>query len=120
MSEEEILAYTGVTIKSVWTLETLLLLRRSARAWREAELVRELHASTNAVGDAIKALALAGLVRVEETGEVRFAPLTTVLENFAAGLAELYRVKPMEVLKTIAAAPNEKLRQFSDAFRLKE
>lgn len=120
LPEEQVLAYVGAVIKSVWMLETLLLLRRSGRAWREADLVREMRASTKVIDDVIDALTLAGLASVEKEGEVRFAPLTPVLENFAASLETLYRTKPVEVLKAIAMTPNEKLRLFSNAFRLKE
>ncbi|HEY2032433.1 MAG TPA: hypothetical protein VGH02_01970 [Rhizomicrobium sp.] len=120
MQEEDVLAYVGATIKSVWTLETLLLLRRSGRAWSEADLVRELRGSTRTVEISVEALTNAGLAAVGESGEVRFAPLTPVLEQFAASLEELYRMKPVEVLGAVAASPNEKLHQFANAFRLKE
>jgi hypothetical protein len=35
-------------------------------------------------------------------------------------LQETYAARPMAVVKAIMTAPNEKLRVFSDAFRLKD
>jgi hypothetical protein len=40
--------------------------------------------------------------------------------RFISEAQSLYRAKPLAVINAIAAAPNEKLRIFADAFRLKD
>jgi hypothetical protein len=43
-----------------------------------------------------------------------------MLDSFVAEAQALYAAKPLAVINAIATAPNEKLRIFADAFRLKD
>lgn len=121
MKEQDVLAFLGATVKSLWALEMLLLMRGSAdRAWRTEELVAELRASAVAVGEALAVLASAGLVASDDAGQFCYRPASGQLDSFVAEAQALYAVKPLAVINAIAAAPNEKLRIFADAFRLKD
>ena len=120
MTEQEILSFVAASLRSVWALEVLLLLRREGtKAWRLDDIIRETRSSEMAVGDAILLLQKAGLV-AQENGLYRYWPATPSLEVFAAEIQTLYAVKPTSVIKAILSAPNDKLRNFSDAFKLKE
>ncbi|HUJ45668.1 MAG TPA: hypothetical protein VLV55_00945 [Rhizomicrobium sp.] len=121
MEDADILAFVGATVKSVWALELLLLVRRErGRAWRMPELVRELRASTLVVAEALQSLKSAGLVATDDAGQVCYRPATEQLDSFVERAQSLYASKPVAVINAIATAPSEKLRIFAEAFRLKE
>lgn len=121
MEDADILAFVGATVKSVWALELLLLMRRERdRGWLMPDLVRELRASTLVVGEALNGLQSAGLVATDERGEWCYRPASEQLDAFVEGAAALYAAKPVAVINAIATAPSEKLRIFAEAFRLKE
>lgn len=121
MKEEDILGFIAATITSVWAFEVLLLLRREpGRHWSPEALVQDLRGSAVAVADALASLENLGLVAGDKQGHVYYAPASPRLEEFVSGAAELYATKPVSVIRSIAANPNEKLRHFADAFRFKE
>jgi len=121
VNEDDVLAFVAATIKSVWALELLLLMRGARdRCWNADGLVRELRASTVVVQDALTGLRNSGLVTTDETGRFRYRPASEQLDGFAAEVQTLYRSKPLSVINAIATAPNEKLRIFAESFRLKE
>lgn len=104
---------------SVWTLELLLLLCRDReRPWRSEELVGELRSSEAVARESIDRLVTAGLVIVEEHGAVRYAPASQEQDALVMQLHEEYRRKPAAIRRLIVQGPAEKLRSFSDAFRL--
>ena len=90
------------------------------RAWQTAELVVELRASTVVVREALAASVGAGLIAADDAGLFHYRPASEQLDGFVAATESLYRVKPLAVINAIATAPNEKLRIFADAFRLKD
>ena len=120
MTEEEIYAFVRDSIGSVWALELLLLLRRADdRIWSSAELVRELRSSDTAVTDCLTKLVDLGIVSSAEAG-YRYQPSSSKVAHSVDELQKLYAAKPISVMKAIMTAPNEKLRIFSNAFRLKD
>lgn len=120
MTDEEIFAFVRTSVRSVWALELLLLLRRSpGRLWHADELVRELRGSPAIVQEELAAMRGAGLVG-EAEGRYRYQPVSAAADALAGALQETYAARPMAVVKAIMAAPNEKLRIFSDAFRLRD
>jgi hypothetical protein len=121
MTEEEILRFVSATVKSIWALELLLAVRRQRpRAWRTEELVAELRASIVVVREALAGLGAAGLIACDDTGHFCYRPISDQLDAIVESTQGLYSSKPLAIINAIAAAPNEKLRIFADAFRLKE
>jgi hypothetical protein len=120
VTDDDIFAFVRASVRSVWALELLLLLRRDpGRAWSPDELVRELRGSPAIVAEELAGLQRAGLVAAEPDGRFRYGPQAPRLDELAAGVQRMYAAKPMAIVKAIMAAPNDKLRIFSDAFRLK-
>lgn len=118
---DDLMQFVGASIKSVWTLELLLYLWRSAgRACSTGELVRELRASDAIVSDGVTALKNAGLIAPEGPDSVRYAPASTTFDHLVQQLAQLYRERPVMVTNAIFASPNQKLHTFAEAFRLKK
>lgn len=121
MIDEDVLSFLRTSIRSVWTLELLLLLwRAQERAWSAAELVRELRASDSIVLDGIAVLQAASLVVPHGKDGFRYTPASSVLDQLVQRLAQLYRERPAAVTKALFASPDQKLQTFADAFRLKK
>lgn len=117
--ERALIEFIQDSFGSVWSLEILLALHRDpARAWTADELIHELRSSQVVVGQGLDRLLAAGLILVEEDGGVRYGPASPDQDSLVAQLAELYRAKPGAVRRLIVQSPIEKLRTFSDAFRI--
>jgi DNA-binding transcriptional ArsR family regulator len=118
--DEDLQSFVRATIRTVWSLELLILMRAyPARKWIEGALVRELRASHTSVAQALAAFETAGLVRRDQDGTISYAPATPVLEEICDRLERAYRERPVAVINVIMSAPDERLRTFADAFRLK-
>jgi hypothetical protein len=121
VSEEEVVTFIRTHLGSVYTLELLLLVKRFRdKSWDVGDLVRELRSSRTAVGDALNRLNRAGFVSEHPPGTYSFVPASPELERLAAEIETVYTNRPISVVKAIVAAPTDKLRQFSDAFKIKE
>lgn len=121
MIPDEVLRFTRSTIKSVWTLDVLLLMRRGrARTWPLDELARELRGNRTLVHDVLLVLAKAGLVEADEEGDYRYRPATEEADAVVGELERVYIERPLALIREIVSAPNEKIQSFADAFRLKK
>lgn len=121
MIPDEILRFTRSTIKSVWTLDVLLMMRRGrARTWPLDELARELRGNRTLVHDVLLVLAKAGLVEADEEGDYRYRPATEEVDAVVGELERVYVERPLALIREIVSAPNEKIQSFADAFRLKK
>jgi hypothetical protein len=118
--EEDAIAFAAASLNSVWALELLLLLRRDpSRAWQAEALIRELRSSQVVVGDALQNLEAAGLTITAPDGRYSYHARTPELDELVLQLEELYRLKPMALMKAIVTSPNKNLQVLSDAFKLK-
>lgn len=118
--DPDLLQFIQSSIRSVWSLELLLHLRRhSSRYWKPDELVRELRASDFIVSEGLLALQTAGLVTPEGDGMYRYRPASADLDRLVGLLERQYGERPQSVTKAIFSAPSDKLQTFADAFRLK-
>lgn len=106
-------------IRSVWTLELLLLLKRDPeRCWPPADLVRELRASHALVSDNLKRLEASGLTLRNDAGDYAYAPANAVLAGLADALQDAYRERPVSVINMIAR-PADPLQSLADAFKFR-
>jgi predicted transcriptional regulator len=120
MSEDDVVSFIAGSISSVWALELLILLKRSAPRGRTAnELVQELRSSTTAVSDALRKLYDAGLI-VEESDAYYYRPAAIALDRLTTEAERLYAVKPSTVIKTIVTSRHQPLQDFANSFKLKE
>jgi hypothetical protein len=118
--EETVLSFVRNAIKSAWTLDLLLLLRRDPeRTWRLESLVRELRGSVALVTESLKALSDIGLIVLVENEIYLYQPKSPILADLVSALVDLYALKPITVLRTIFTSPSDKIKSFSDAFLLK-
>jgi DNA-binding IclR family transcriptional regulator len=118
---EHVLQFVRRSIKSVWTLDLLILMRRSGgRAWTLDELAHELRGNRSLVQDVLVALVRAGLLTAEADGSYRYGPRDAELEGLASELERHYAERPLALIREIVSAPNEKIQSFADAFRIKK
>ena len=119
MAEQDLLAFIRASVRSVWALELLLLMRRHAdRRWSVEELVRELRASTMVVTDGLRDFETAGLV-ARGDGGFAYAPASPVLAGLCDALAQAYAERPVTLVNAIVSR-KDKMQSFADAFRLKD
>jgi predicted transcriptional regulator len=117
--DPNLLAFVRNSIRSIWALEVLLLLRRKApEALALDSIVTALRASHKLISRCLEQLGQAGLVSTEG-GVSRFAPATPVLAALCDALEKASHERPIALRDAIASSPNDKLRNFSDAFRFK-
>lgn len=120
MISPDLQTFINGSIRSVWALELLLLLKRDAECtWTPEKLVVELRASTPLVADVLRTFDASGLIRREDGEAWRYAPAASALAALADELEQVYRTRPGAVVKAIISAPNDKLQSFADAFRFR-
>lgn len=118
--DEELLIFIRGSLRSVWALELLLLLRRDRqRSWGVGELVQEMRASTPVVNESLQALQKAGLTSGTADGRYSYAPASAALDEISGRLEIAYKQKPVSVVNAIVASPKGTLQTFADAFRIK-
>lgn len=109
------------SLRSLWAIELLLLLYRDpGRAWSADDLVRELRSSALLVAEVIALLERMEVVHREPDDRYRYRPATPELGELVVRLDRLHAERPLSLAREIHTSPNEKLRAFSDAFRLKK
>jgi hypothetical protein len=119
--EDDLLAFIATSMSSVWALELLLVLKRDPeKAWDAEHLIRELRSSPVVIDEALKRLQGAGLVMQDGAANYRYQAASPRLDELVSELEKAYATKPMTVIRAIIAAPTDKLRAFSDAFKLKD
>jgi hypothetical protein len=117
LSDPGFLGLVRQHIRSVWSLELLLLLRsRPGEAWRPEELVRELRASAPLIAGCLAELQDSKLLAHEDSAW-RFAPASPELERFCEKLAVAYQTRPVALISMISA-PSQVL-DLANAFKFK-
>ena len=120
MLEPDLIAFVRDRIRSIWTLELLLLLQRNAeRAISPADLVRDLRASSRLIDRSLAQLAAANLIQLDDAGAARFAPATPELRDLCDALSSASLERPIALRDAIVLGSNQALRNFADAFRFK-
>jgi hypothetical protein len=119
VSDDQILDFIRSSVKTVWSLELLLFMRRDPqRAWTIDQVVRELRSSRNIVTEAIGVFVQGGILREEEAG-FRYGPATDELDRLVEQLAREYAERPTTVVNAIVEVQSGKLQDFANAFRIK-
>ncbi len=118
--DPELLAFVRTSIPSVWALELLLLLRRAAPGYlTREELVQHLRATPLLIDRLLEGLAEAKLITINAAGAAGFQCGAPELEALCDALAKAAEERPIALRDAIISMPSEKLRDFSEAFRLK-
>lgn len=109
------------SIKSVWALELLLLMRKaSEQSWSVGQLATELRASEAVVLGVLPELINDKLIAEVELGRFGYQPATEDLRNNVDKLDAIYRANPVTLVREILLAPNPKIQSFADAFKFRK
>lgn len=118
---EHLAVFLRAAITSVWALDLLILMRNApGQAWTVTALNDRLRASTSLVEEILSTFVRRGLVVANADKTYRYRPADSATDALVGELAQLYAARPVTVIKEIVTAPNEKIRTFVDAFRLKK
>lgn len=119
----EVGKFISQCIDSVEQLELLMLLARTAgRVWTAEDVATTLGLSPGSVGRNLEALAsrqLLSSIPGQATG-YRYAPATDALRASVQQLADAYRDHRTAVINRVASKFLDRIREFSDAFKLKK
>jgi hypothetical protein len=108
-------------ITSVAQLEILLLLQTNPnQSWTPAAVARELRIEPAGAQVQLAALLASGLIKFEPPENYQFAPNTPELKDASVAVAQAYLVRRVTVIGLIFSKPSDKIRAFSDAFRLRK
>lgn len=120
ISEQDLADFLQSTFRSVWSLETLLLMMRDpSHCWSNGELLAALRASDLVIRQSVDQLSAAGLI-VPEQDCVRYQPASEDLSALASAAEAYYARSPAAVRRLIITARQSSLSAFSDAFRFRK
>jgi len=119
----EVKTFIRQNISSIEQLEVLLLLHRDpSREWTASELSRELYVSPEAAVNRLKDFCARGfcVAREAEEPRYRYSPSIGHLDSVIRDLEIVYEQRRVRVINLIFSNPNDHLRSFSDAFKLRK
>lgn len=109
------------SLHSLWSIELLLLLHRDPeRRWSIDDLVIELRSSRSLVDGILSRLHPMGLVERQSDGSYKYREASPALASLVDQLDGIYAERPLALVQEIHGEPDENLRAFSDAFKLKK
>jgi hypothetical protein len=118
-TDDDAAAFARTAIGSVSALELLILLRHDRQKhYRILELVRVLRSSELAVSQALDHLIQFGLVAGSPDSGYHYQKGSAQLDAFCERVEAVYARKPVSLIRALLDAPDEKLRQLADAFRI--
>lgn len=119
----EVESFVHQYIDSLEELEVLLLLHAErTRSWTPEQMHERIRSSVVSVTKNLAALMVFGVAEAaaDVPGGYRYAPKSESLNRAITGLAEAYAQRRARVIELIFSKPSERLRGFSDAFKLKK
>ena len=115
----ELESFINEHVHSVEQLECLLLLSRDrATKWTPADVARELRIDATSAERRLEDLVDRELV-ARSGDEFHYAPRTTELERCVTALSKAYSERRVTVIGLIFAKPNDSIRTFAAAFKLR-
>lgn len=121
---EEVKRFLEADIDSVDQLEILRVLGEDPhKEWLADDLAREAQTALQSIAAHLAVLQERGLLLLEMRGSAlfcRYGPRSPELAERVARLLQVYRERPVTMIKLVYAAARDPLTTFADAFRLKK
>lgn len=121
---EEVKQFMEANIDSVEQLEILRVLGEDPqREWPAAELAREVQTPASNILTHLAALRARGLLVTETRGAdlfCRHGADSREREGMLTRLLQVYRERPVSMIRLVYARAKDPLKTFADAFRLKK
>ncbi|AWJ82410.1 hypothetical protein TSH58p_02515 (plasmid) [Azospirillum sp. TSH58] len=119
MLSDDALIFLQHSIKTVWTLEILLILRRDPdRTWNSEEVIRESRSSTLILQEVLENLQQADLIDTDGDHRIRYRSATPALERLVAEIASAQARRPAAVTKALLSVSSDKVQNFAGTFRV--
>lgn len=117
MLDAELLSLIRSAIRSTWSLELLLRVRKEpGRSFSRHGLVLELRSTPALIDRCIKDLNDARLLECD-AASCRYAPASPELDALCERLERAYAERPIAVINAIVQSPTERRQSFADAFK---
>lgn len=108
-------------IDSVSHLEVLLMLyAEPKRSWNALAISREMRSNMTSASNHLEDLFKKGFLAQDSEKHFHYHPTSKELEEKVKLLSDIYHEKPVAVITAIFERPNDKLKGFADAFKLKK
>lgn len=121
---EDVVRFLDSNVESIDQLEILRVLGEDpSREWAAAAIAREIQAPAAATSAHLAALRARGLLAAETRGSdlvCRHGPTGADLVDPLLRVLQLYRERPVSMIKHVYARAGDPLRAFADAFRLRK
>jgi DNA-binding MarR family transcriptional regulator len=121
---DDIRRFLDGNIETIDQLEVLRILgEKPDREWTAAELAAEVQAKPQVVATHVVALQGRGLLTAQQRGAdlvARHGARTPELQTLVGRLLQLYRERPVTMIKMVYERAKDPLRTFADAFRLRK
>ena len=120
MLSEELERFVRKYVKSLSTLEILLLIHRTrVRSWTADELNRELRSSVQLVAGVLANLERSGLIQRDPNERYHWRPATPELQRMVSQLEEAQATYPVSVIREIYSRHVDQIQALADAFKIK-
>jgi len=120
----DVVRFLDSHVESIDQLEILRILGEApSRGWSVASLVTEVQTSARNIAAHLSALRDRGLLNYEGVGTDlvwRYAPATPELAAITLRVLQIYRERPVSMIKLVYARADDPLRAFANAFRLRD
>ncbi|MHB1556625.1 MAG: hypothetical protein ACYC61_03975 [Isosphaeraceae bacterium] len=122
---EDVARFLYDHVESIDQLEILRVLGEERdKQWNSDDLAVAAQADPRSVRSHIEAMHARGLLE-KTTGQgaglsCRYGPRTAELENMVARLLQIYRERPVSMIKLVYERAKDPLRAFADAFRFRK
>jgi DNA-binding MarR family transcriptional regulator len=118
----DLFRFIDANVESLDQLEILRVIGESPdKQWSAVELAKESQVRSAAIAGHLAALESRGLVKTT-TQEAQlvcvYAPRTPELQNMLSQMLQLYRERPVTLIRMVSSRADERLKAFADAFRL--
>lgn len=121
---DDLLRFIDQNVESVEQLEILRVLGENpATSWLATDLARETQLTPDALAAHVGSLERKGLLKtttIESQPACAHGPRTSEIGNTLSRLLQFYKERPVTMIQTIYARADERLKAFSDAFRLRK
>jgi len=119
----DVVSFLDSHVESIDQLEILRILGEApSRAWPIASLATEVQTPARDLAGHLTALRERGLLNLEGAGADsvwRYAPATPELATILLRVLQIYRERPVSMIKLVYARADDPVRAFANAFRLR-
>lgn len=117
----EIIHFINENISSVAELEVLFtLVLQPGKAWDAKTIAKELRSNSTSAGNQLSELHSKKLIQKINNESFQYIPQDKTLDDLIKTLRSNYIDRPVAIITCIYEKPSEKLKVFSDAFKLKK